>query len=109
MNANGALLSAKGAGRHGRRPIRDICGEIFEVCSAKNGNSWEVVAKIPFSIIEALYGIDRKKFTSGYVFYGNFYKCGDETDCVHYGAWNEVEVDSPDFHRPEFFGRLIIE
>lgn len=109
MNANGALLSAKGAGRHGRSPIRDECGEIFEVVAAKSEDSWEATAKIPFSVIEKLYGTSREIFKSGYVFYGNFYKCGDETATVHYGTWNDIAVEKPDFHRPEFFGKLIIE
>ncbi|NLC78654.1 MAG: hypothetical protein GX683_02870, partial [Ruminococcaceae bacterium] len=26
-----------------------------------------------------------------------------------YGCWNAVETESPDFHRPEFFGELVIE
>ena len=109
MNANGALLSAKGDGRHGRIPTRDICGEIFEVCTQKRDNEWEAIAKIPFSMLKKLYGMDIQKFKSGYVFSGNFYKCGDETAIVHYGAWSEVETETPDFHRPEFFGKLIIE
>lgn len=32
-----------------------------------------------------------------------FYKCGDETGRPHYGSWQKVETDAPDFHRPEFF------
>ena len=40
-------------------------------------------------------------------FTGNFYKCGDETEFPHYGMWSEAVSDTPDFHRPECFGRLI--
>ncbi len=109
MNANGALLSAKGEGRHNRIPVKDICGEIFEISAKKRDREWETVAKIPFSMLEKLYGMDTQKFKSGYVFSGNFYKCGDETSTVHYGAWSEVGTENPDFHRPEFFGKLIIE
>jgi len=36
----------------------------------------------------------------------NFYKCADKTAHPHYVSWNPIETDKPDFHRPEFFGRL---
>ena len=41
-------------------------------------------------------------------FKGNFYKCGDETKTPHYGSWNPIENPTPDFHRPEGFGELVI-
>ena len=40
---------------------------------------------------------------------GNFYKCGDDTKYPHFGCWNEVVWEEPDFHRPECFGDLILE
>ena len=39
---------------------------------------------------------------------GNFYKCGDLTRYEHYGMWNPVQSDTPDFHRPESFGELVL-
>jgi hypothetical protein len=39
----------------------------------------------------------------------NFYKCADNTRIPHYVSWNPIEVASPDFHRPEFFGELLLE
>jgi len=36
----------------------------------------------------------------------NFYKCGDLTAHPHFLSWNRIDVPSPDFHRPEFFGLL---
>ncbi len=36
----------------------------------------------------------------------NFYKCGDETEFPHYGAWS-LRDGGPDFHRPEFFGSIV--
>ena len=40
-----------------------------------------------------------------------FYKTGgaDITGNEHYGMWNEVGTENPDFHRPEYFGKFIIE
>lgn len=39
----------------------------------------------------------------------NFYKCGDKTAKVHFLSWNPVLTPTPDFHRPEFFGSLILK
>ena len=39
---------------------------------------------------------------------GNFYKCGDKTAHPHFVSWNPVGTPSPDFHRPEFFGELLL-
>lgn len=39
----------------------------------------------------------------------NFYKCGDNTSKPHYLSWNPIGTESPDFHRPDFFGNLIFE
>lgn len=36
----------------------------------------------------------------------NFYKCGDKTLKPHYLSWSPVLTPSPDFHRPEYFGKL---
>lgn len=40
---------------------------------------------------------------------GNFYKCGDDTEVPHFFSWSPIETEKPDFHRPEFFGQLIME
>jgi hypothetical protein len=36
----------------------------------------------------------------------NFYKCGDRLRKPHYLSWKKVDTETPDFHRPEFFGEL---
>lgn len=40
---------------------------------------------------------------------GNFYKCGDELKKRHYLTWSPVYTGGPDFHEPQFFGKLIFE
>ena len=37
-----------------------------------------------------------------------FYKCGDKTAHPHFLSWNPVGTPAPDFHRPDFFGELIL-
>jgi len=39
----------------------------------------------------------------------NFYKCGDELPEPHYLSWVPVKVAVPDFHSPDFFGKLNFE
>ena len=39
----------------------------------------------------------------------NFYKCGDELQTPHFLSWNPINIEKPDFHRPDFFGSLEFE
>lgn len=66
---------------------------------------WEVALLIPYSVffkhrVESLDGREVK---------ANFYKCGDELQQPHFLSWNPIGVESPDFHRPDFFGTLDFE
>ena len=113
MNAAGTLLSCVGAGRGNRTPIKDLCdGSIFPVSSRIDQKTWSVTAQIPLSMLADIYGVSTANLTSrlteGYTFHGKFYKCGDETPVPHYGMWAPVGTENPDFHRPEFFGDLVL-
>lgn len=109
MNAKGTLLSCIGADRHARTPIRDLTdGEIFSVKGEIVDSRWCVTAVIPAALLCKILGVAAIPFGKGYTFRGNFYKCGDETPVPHYGMWNPVETKNPDFHRPEFFGQLVL-
>ena len=39
----------------------------------------------------------------------NFYKCGDKLQTPHFLSWNRIDLPSPNFHRPDFFGTLEFE
>ncbi|HBM14857.1 MAG TPA: hypothetical protein DD381_00680 [Lentisphaeria bacterium] len=39
----------------------------------------------------------------------NFYKCGDNLPNPSWGVWSNVITQTPDFHRPEFFGEIIFD
>jgi len=72
----------------------------------RSGNfNWEMVIIIPSSIFINHKNFSFEKLKAN----ANFYKCGDETKKPHYLTWNPVETSNPDFHRPEFFGKLIFE
>ncbi|MDD3323073.1 MAG: carbohydrate-binding family 9-like protein [Paludibacter sp.] len=75
----------------GRRAFKEMEG-MFE---------WELTVKIPMRIM----GINPEKLPEKLL--GNFYKCADGTDSLHYVTWNPIKTASPDFHRPEFFGELL--
>ena len=65
--------------------------------------AWNLTVAIPFDLI----GLDGENLPD-YIM-GNFYKCGAKTSLPHYLSWNPIATDTPDFHRPEFFGRLNLE
>lgn len=64
--------------------------------------SWTVAMLIPYDLI----GIDRENVPVSVR--GNFYKCGDLTAHPHFLSWNPIGTPKPDFHRPEYFGELIL-
>lgn len=62
---------------------------------------WCLEIEIPFEILDCP--------AKPEALLANFYKCGDKTKQAHFLCWNPIETEKPDFHRPEFFGRLIFE
>lgn len=76
----------------GREPFDERIGEC----------SWEVALIIPFTAFfkHNIENIDGQKIKA------NFYKCGDELKTPHFVSWNPIELESPNFHCPKFFGTL---
>lgn len=110
-NCVGTVLIGTGSSRNGREHASletlshiqrwsSLGRESFEV---KEGQcSWELSLIIPYSVffkhtIETLQGTTVK---------ANFYKCGDELPTPHFLSWNRIEIEKPDFHRPDYFGEL---
>ncbi len=107
----GSLLAACGTGRQNREPLDTaLLTRVIRYSSLErkpleiNGKifGWTVVMLIPFELI----GIDSQALPVSVR--GNFYKCGDLTAHPHFLSWNPVAVPKPDFHRPDFFGELIL-
>ena len=66
---------------------------------------WELTVVIPFTAfynhhITTLEGIKA---------WGNFYKCGDELPEPHFLCWNNIVAPEPNFHLPQYFGKLNFE
>ena len=111
-NAVGAFLIAFGLDRGHRRPLakaelrgfRAKASLISPVDGPVADGHWALAYRVPLALFRALYG---REVEPGQTSAANFYKCGDETEFPHYGAWSPVGTPKPDFHRPEFFGRLV--
>jgi hypothetical protein len=111
-NAIGAMLIAVGAGRSNRKPIPRKALRGFEIVTSvkspldgyHGAEFWSVAYQLPLRLFELLYG---EKISPGRAAIGNFYKCGDDADPPHFGAWSPVLTPQPDFHQPEYFGRLV--
>src|SRR5688572_23463455 len=65
--------------------------------------TWDLTVSIP---AEAFCYHDITSF-KGLHGSANFYKCGDKLPEPHFLAWNEVRAPRPDFHLPEFFGKIL--
>lgn len=61
---------------------------------------WELTVEIPFDVLEIAPGNLPETLRT------NFYKCGDSTSVPHYLSWNYIASETPDFHRPDFFGEI---
>ncbi len=111
MNAKGTLLACVGGNIVPERtPVAAFTGgKIFSVTANVTADAWCVTADIPLSLLADILGVDEVKVASGFSFRGNFYKCGDETAVMHFGMWNPVELPTPCFHCPEFFGDMVVE
>ena len=61
---------------------------------------WTLLEIIPFSIL----GLDKAPEYLN----ANFYKCGDKCKTAHYLSWSPIGLPNPDFHCPNFFGKLAL-
>lgn len=76
----------------GRKSVGVINGETH----------WELALVIPVSVFwhHSFDSLDGKTFLA------NVYNCVGSGDERQYVTWNPIRTDSPDFHCPEFFGRI---
>lgn len=68
-------------------------------------HEWELALVIPFTtfFMHEISSLKGKSLKS------NFYKCGDGLQVPHFLSWNPIETETPDFHRPDYFGTLHFE
>ena len=111
LNCIGSLISAKRTSRLDstlqdpdklKQVIRFSSLEHKPFTAADRIFSWTVAMLIPFELI----GMDWNSLPVSVR--GNFYKCGDKTAHPHFLSWNPIRTPKPDFHRPEYFGELLL-
>ena len=106
INPNGCLGNKFGPKKTDRISIvRDDAPEYFDIHADRTSDGWEVYYKIPLKYIQLFY--------PDYTFTGklaaNMYKCGNKTVNKHYLSWTMIDLDTPNFHCPQFFGTLEFE
>jgi hypothetical protein len=69
--------------------------------------TWAVEYSLPVSILANYAPVSQPE--PGVIWRANLYKCADGSSHPHWLTWALVEAPSPDFHRPECFGRLVFE
>lgn len=103
-NPNGCVYLGFGSNRYNLVRLipvdMPICPEVTRFDSG-----WSVQYNVPYSFIRQFF--PEFKADIGSKIRGNFYKCGDETVQSHYISWNDIALEKPDFHRPDFFGELV--
>lgn len=106
-NANGVMNTAFRRSRFDsvNLELKEI--EEFDITPEIHEDYWTVSYKIGFDFIKKYYpefDIKNCKYIKG-----NLYKCGEETAIEHYISYFPVGCDTPDFHRPEYFGKIEVE
>lgn len=107
-NPIGTLHCKYGRDRYIRRTLESVGCTARPTAEAECfDGGWAIKYFIPVELIKTLFG--RDNIGHGDIIKANFYKCGDLTDHPHFGMWNLVELEKLDFHRPDFFGTLILD
>jgi hypothetical protein len=66
--------------------------------------SWTVEYAIPFEMLSQY--CDIEKPAPAVTWRANFYKCADASSRPHWIAWSPIKCPEPDFHHPEYFGKI---
>lgn len=109
FNAIGTVLAAYGHSKQSRTFLPDVALQQIQSLSVirkeGSGVNWQFTVAIPFAVFV------HQSFTSlkGVACTANFYKCGDDLPEPHFLCWSPVQSKEPNFHLPQFFGRLLFE
>ena len=105
VNANGAMLAQYGVERNSRSFLSDEQYALTEVKATLEENSWRIELIVPDQLLKQV--ADISEITVGAVFYCNFYKISESKEIEHYGAYSEIISETPDFHLPQYFAKVI--
>ena len=106
VNANGVMNVSFRKDRYDKQDLslKDI--DFLEINTSIHETYWTVSYKVPFELIRKY--IPEYRYRDGMKIRTNFYKCGDNTELPHYGVWNPIPLEKPDFHQPEYFGEVVL-
>ena len=107
MNPNKLLFMGFGTSTRDLIRLMPLDNKMLDAKVEFTDGGWVLSYHVPFAVVRQFFPEFEVK--SGAVMYANAYKCGDKTVKRHYLAWNPVQCDSPAFHRPQDFGKLILE
>ena len=105
-NSLGVTFMSFGEGRYDRIFLDTLGIERFPVSVTLGDDGWDVFVFVPEKELKKIFGLD--EIDENTVMTGNFYKC-DENANAPFGSWAPIVAPNPDFHRPECFGRIVIE
>lgn len=109
FNSIGTCLASYGKERSDRKSLPAGVIEKIKYQSFINAENspekvtnWEITLVIPFTAFHAhnVTSLQNRGCRA------NFYKCGDDLPNAHFLTWNNITSQAPDFHLPQFFGRI---
>lgn len=111
VNINGSLYVSRRYGRpNPTRLTLDECKSVLRKANPQiteptsrygNDNKWTLSLDIPWKLL----GVQPR---AGLRMRGNFYACSSNAVPPYYLTWAPIHTPAPDFHRPEYFGELIL-
>jgi hypothetical protein len=110
FNCLGTALVGYGPGKEGRiaidkQLIKKIKSHHLIKTSGTESNGaieWELTLNIPFTVFSHhhITALNNQECAV------NFYKCGDDLPKPHFLSWNNITHPQPNFHLPQFFGKV---
>lgn len=107
INPNGVMYAAYGFGRKDRKFISD---EVYAKAAPETvleKEAWSLEVLFPETFLEEI--SKKKSGESGTMLYCNFYKISETPEIEHYGSWNPINSDTPNFHLPSSFGQAVVQ
>ena len=104
-NSLGVSHVGFGEGRHGRVRLNDLGVDRFPVSVNIGEDGWELFEFVPEESLKKIFGLS--DINEKTLMVGNFYKC-DENANAPFATWAPINVPKADFHRPEYFAKIVI-
>lgn len=106
-NPNGCIYLGFGGSRADRvRVVVEDEKARFSIQTRREADGWSLSYRLPLSFLRNFY--PDLTLEAGRSLRANCFKCGDRTKNPHFLSWNPVTSETPDFHRPCDFGRMIL-